>query len=201
MKRQFLAVATTCFALSACNFTLADINITLSPLPGGNVLATGVGSGVVSGGNTSGDWDYNDFSANFLSAGTESASTETITGSFVNVTTNTSFDLQSFQVDEDGDNAPGDDDIDIDTLIDAVFTAGDQFTFNMTAIFPVTPIGNDEALLYADLIPGTYTAAGGGGDGAENIFGVATITVVPEPFSLSAALMAGVFFVGRWRRD
>lgn len=190
MKRSichcFLAL-TICVFFGA-SYASAGFNFRFGPAGDGGVDVIGKGSGFsdrVDPLVNIDDWDIQDFVTNFMvidNGATLGAATES--GTFRNVTTNTTVNIISFQIDEDLDPNGFDNDIDFDTDAPISFELGDEMKFSMTAHF--TP----GTLVITDLVKGVHIDEGhtqGAGIGDES-FGISTVKVIPEPSTIALAI-------------
>lgn len=193
---HFLFAAVVCLPFFAAPCS-ADLSFTFTEAADGGVEVVGSGSGNATGPLGTQLVDLNDFDQDFLvfdDTNISTVSTANASGTIVNVTTNTFVDILEFAV--DNDTGTLNNDIRIETDVPPVLlTAGDAFTFDVTATFAVSTLSFD------DLIVGTYFNPGGGS--GDEVFGDVTLNIVgsqiPEPAS-SAILACGFFTLLRRRR-
>ena len=185
MSMFLRAAAVVCVGLLASTAS-ADLMFSFTPEASGGVKLTGSGSGQVSASKTDDDWQLY-FVSQFIPGGNIAPlAADSVSGTITNVTTSMSQPIQGSQVDSDVIN----DEIRWLLPSSLAFTSGDEYTISLQAEFDLLNI--------ADLVEGTFTESGVGGD---EIFGSMQISVVPEP---SAATMLGILGLGmafrRWKQ-
>ncbi len=168
-----------------------DLVFSFTPTGTGGVSVTGTGSGMVTGGRDTNDWDIENFATDFLNGtfGNTQTSADTVSGTLTNITTGLSVAITNFAVDQDASSG---DDIEFDTSTNLAFSSMDEFTFSLNATFDFG------TLPFTAVITGTHTDAGGPGD---EIFGSTSITATPEPASCLLVALGGLFLPLRRRRS
>ncbi|MFK7960824.1 MAG: hypothetical protein AB8G96_09895 [Phycisphaerales bacterium] len=172
MKKMAASVVALSWAWTAPSH--GDMTYTLVDDGTGQVALTGTGSGVVSASHFDGDWDHNNWPMPFLfeAAGPAGYRSGVVTGSLVNLTTGVSVAIQEIQLDRD---LLGGDDLLLDTDGPIGFSAGDQFSFTMTAGKFANLEG--EPFLFSFLAPGPHVYVGDPNNSNDEIFGTVTINV------------------------
>jgi len=185
--------------LVAVSPAFADMFYQLTPTPTGGVSVVGSGSGFADRdpNQITSNWDTQDFITDFLKDTVSASEIDagTVAGTIKNVTTDITENINRFRVDRD---TTSNDDLIWDIPNAITFSLGDEFLFQLTATF------NVGTLAYADLIEGVHIDNGRTmppAGIADEIFGVTTLTVVPDPATLGL-LLAGVISLGSvgWRR-
>ena len=192
MKKQLIAIASllggivVSFAISPAAAELSFV-FTESLTGGVNVVGSGSGFADRDPSQSSLDWDIQDFETDFLdnsiSVGFKPAAA--VSGFLKNVTTDTTVAITSFRINR---NSATEDDLDWGTVSVINFNLGEEYLFELTATF-------DPAVVpFSILIPGSHRDVGrtlepnpdanGHGPIADEIWGITTVNVVPEPASL-----------------
>ena len=186
IARYSLALCTVCLSFSVSP-ALAGFTFTFTPSGTGGVDVVGTGSGASDRVDpvASNDWDIQDFVTNYVQSafGNSPKNADTVTGTLTNLTTSTTVNILSFQIDADGGSG-FDNDIDFDTDAVIAFSLGDEMSLSLTASYDAGELS------ISDLVPGTHIDEGHtqGAGIAEESFGITTVHVVPEPSCLALAL-------------